>query len=59
MGMEFHESDCLIPTSEFFIDKFRSPVNCSECANVKGVKRLRNLSPVSFIIQFLNPIKQN
>ena len=45
--LQLEELSCLIVPTEFIGDKFRPPVDCHECMNVQGVKRLRNLSPVS------------
>jgi len=46
-GVPLDELSCLIVPTESIGDKFRPPVNCHECMHVQGVKRLRNLSPVS------------
>lgn len=48
-GSSVQNTQCLVNYLEHVADKFRGPVDCSMCVNVTGVKRVKNLSQVSFI----------
>ena len=59
--MALNETDCLIIPPDFVGDYFRPPLDCSECANVRDIITVKNLSPVStdFLLKKRHTYKYN